>query len=72
MPDSELVLIAREGAVATLTLNRPDKRNALNLALVRRLQEVLETLAADATLRAVVITGAGDKAFVAGADIAEI
>jgi enoyl-CoA hydratase len=68
----ELVTIERDGAVGTLTLNRPEKRNALNLALVRRLEAALEELSADASIRAIVLTGAGDKAFVAGADIAEL
>lgn len=71
-PPADLVLSAREGAVVTLTLNRPEKRNALDLALVRRLGAELDALAADPEVRALVITGAGDKAFVAGADIAEL
>ncbi len=69
----ELVLLDRaEKGIAVLTVNRPEKRNALNLALVQRLSDRLDELLKDADLRAVVICGAGDKAFVAGADIAEL
>ncbi len=70
--EEKLVLIERRGEVAVLTLNRPDKRNALNLALVRALGDSLETLALDGDLRALVLRGAGEKAFVAGADIGEL
>ncbi|HTV03636.1 MAG TPA: enoyl-CoA hydratase-related protein [Luteitalea sp.] len=57
--------------VRVLTIARPAKHNALNRALLRDLQALLDTLANDARLRALVITGAGEKAFVAGADIGE-
>ena len=57
--------------VRVLTIARPAKHNALNRALLSDLRSLLDGLAADATLRALVITGAGEKAFVAGADIAE-
>src|SRR5438552_2631005 len=69
----ELVLVGREaeGAIATVTINRPAKRNALNLALVRRLERVFASLCEQRDLRAVVLTGAGNV-FVAGADIAEL
>ncbi len=66
----ETILLTREAGVATVTLNRPDKLNALNLTLVTELAKALDELAADGSLRAVVLTGAGDKAFAAGADIA--
>lgn len=69
----ELVLLDRpEEGIAVLTIHRPEKRNALNLALVRRLSDRLDELLEDVHLRAVVIRGAGEKAFVAGADIAEL
>ena len=71
MSETELVLQARDGHVAILTLNRPDKRNALNGALRCALLGALDALARDGDVRAIVLTGAGDKAFVAGADIAE-
>lgn len=73
MSDNELVLQERraEGRVVVLTLNRPDKRNALNGQLRCGLLGALDTAARDTEVRAIVLTGAGDKAFVAGADIGE-
>jgi enoyl-CoA hydratase len=64
------VLLERAGHVATLTLNRPEKLNALDAALLRELAKHVADLRSDPTVRAVVVTGAGDKAFAAGADIA--
>ncbi len=64
------VQVARDGAVVTLTLNRPDKLNALNAELLAELALQLAELEADASVRCVVLTGAGEKAFAAGADIA--
>jgi enoyl-CoA hydratase len=69
MTDS--VLVERDGQIATVVLNRPERMNALNQATWARLGEVMAELGADAALRCVVIRGAGDKAFAAGADIAE-
>jgi len=66
----ETITIAREGAVAVLTLNRPDKLNALNAQLLGELGEALAELDRDVDVRAGILTGAGDKAFAAGADIA--
>jgi enoyl-CoA hydratase len=68
----ENLLVEREGAVAIVTINRPNVRNALNGPTIRELQRAMEELKADAAVRAVVLTGAGDKAFVAGADINEL
>ena len=65
------VLCERDGTIATVTLNRPDKLNALNLGSWKRLGEVFAELSADETLRCIVIRGAGGKAFAAGADISE-
>ncbi len=70
MTDS-LVLRDIANRVAVLTINRPDKRNALNAATRSALLEALEALRPDDRVRVVVITGAGDKAFIAGADIGE-
>lgn len=57
--------------VATITIDRPEKRNALNGQVRRELMEALDQLESDSAVRVVVITGAGEKAFVAGADIGE-
>jgi len=64
-----LVLIEKKGQTAILTLNRPEALNALSPGLYRELIGALEALGQDETVRAVVLTGAGSKAFVAGADI---
>jgi len=71
MTESPL-LIADRGAVRQITVNRPDKLNALNAATLDALLAAFEAAAADPAVRAVVLTGAGPKAFVAGADIAEM
>jgi enoyl-CoA hydratase/carnithine racemase len=57
--------------IAVVTLNRPDKLNALDYALIDALAAALDELEADPAVRAVILTGAGDRAFSAGADIAE-
>jgi len=67
----EPILVTRDGAIATVALNNPDKLNALNKATWRRLGEVMRELSADDSLRCIVVRGSGDKAFAAGADIAE-
>jgi enoyl-CoA hydratase len=61
-----------DDGIAVITVNRPDKLNALNADIVKRLDGVLREVASDDTIRAVIVTGAGEKAFVAGADIAEL
>ena len=66
------VLIADHGAIRTLTVNRPDKLNALNAGTLEALHAAFDAAAADPAVRVVVLTGAGTKAFVAGADIAEM
>ncbi len=71
MQANDLILTEKRGRVAILTLNRPDKRNALNAELRRALIGTLDIAASDSETRAIIITGAGDKAFVAGADIGE-
>jgi len=65
------ILLAREGELATVTLSNPGKLNALGLGSWKRLGEVMRELDADKGLRCIVIRGAGDKAFAAGADISE-
>lgn len=68
---NETVLVARDGAIATVTFNKPDKLNALDRTMWARLGEIMRTLTDDDALRCVVLRGAGGKAFAAGADIAE-
>ncbi len=66
------VLLDVRGACATVTLNRPGKLNALNAEVIDRLQEIFDFVESEANIRAVVLTGAGERAFSAGADIAEL
>jgi enoyl-CoA hydratase len=68
---SEVIEVHREGAVATVVLNRPDRMNALNLPMWRGLAAAFEAIAADKAVRVVVLRGAGTKAFAPGADIDE-
>ena len=60
---------AGKGRVAFLTVNNPDKRNALGMAGKQQIAAAFNDLSRDAALRAVVITGAGERSFIAGADI---
>ena len=66
------LLLARDGPVAIVTINRPDVLNALDSRTLDDLRHVFMDLAADADVRAVIVTGAGEKSFVAGADIKEL
>ena len=66
------ILIDREAAIATITLNRPKVLNALNVALLGELRRAFDELEADRDVRAIIVTGAGDRAFAAGADIGEL
>ena len=71
MPDQSVV-VEREAPIAVVTINRPDKLNALNWTLVGELADHLEALDRDAEIACIVLTGAGNRAFAAGADIAEM
>jgi enoyl-CoA hydratase len=72
IPDYKNIRHERREAVALITVNRPDKYNALTRETLTEFEDCFSRLAVDETLRAVIITGAGEKAFVAGADIAEL
>ena len=65
------ILLARDGDIATVTLSNPGRLNALGLGSWKRLGEVMRELDADKSLGCIVMRGAGDKAFAAGADISE-
>ncbi|MBI3268423.1 MAG: enoyl-CoA hydratase/isomerase family protein [Planctomycetes bacterium] len=70
--DFQYLLVTEKEGVATVTVNRPDKLNALNAGTVAELAAAFADLKVRATVKAVIVTGAGEKAFVAGADIAEL
>ena len=71
MSYQNLLVETREG-VTFVTVNRPDKLNALNDRTVDELDAAFAAIAGDASVRGVILTGSGEKAFVAGADIAEL
>ena len=68
----DVILLEVDSAVATVTLNRPQAMNALNRALRKRLAEVMRQVDADDAVRAVILTGAGERAFTAGLDLKEL
>ncbi len=65
------ILVERDGALAKITFNKPERMNAMSLDMWQSLHEALDDLACDEAVRVVILTGAGDKAFVSGADISE-
>src|SRR5215469_6014883 len=67
----DTLLLDRDGSVATLTINRPERRNALTLAMFTAIPELVKRAAATPGVRALVLRGAGTAAFCAGADIGE-
>lgn len=71
MGDRPVVLSERRGPAVVLTFNRPGKLNAISSDMLREMAALLDALEGDPAVRAVVLTGAGDRAFVAGADIGE-
>jgi enoyl-CoA hydratase len=72
VPEYEHVTVERDDAVAIVTLNRPQVLNALNVAMIAELARAFAELDSDDAVRAVVLTGAGERAFAAGADIGEL
>ena len=74
MPEESLsgLTLQREGAVAVVTVNRPKVLNALNVATLDELAATMRQLQRDDTVRCVIVTGAGEKSFIAGADIHEL
>jgi enoyl-CoA hydratase len=68
---NDLVLVLRDGAIATVILNRPDKLNALTLGMWQALGETIGALSSDDGLRCIILRGAGEKAFSPGNDIGE-
>jgi enoyl-CoA hydratase len=72
MSYSQIVFETGEDGIALITLNRPDKLNALNTATLRELEDAFERVRTDSAIRALILTGAGEKSFVAGADINEL
>lgn len=67
----ENILIEKENGISVVTINRPTKLNALNKATIQELHEAFQAEDADKTTKVIIITGSGEKAFVAGADISE-
>ncbi len=67
----ETLLTETENGILIITINRPDKLNALNKKVLSELEQVVQTVYDDKMIKAAIITGAGNKAFVAGADISE-
>lgn len=72
MADFKNILTEDKNGVLYLTINREDKLNALNFATLEELKAIFEQVVDDRAIKAVILTGAGEKAFVAGADISEI
>src|ERR1700690_3121349 len=72
MPYSHILFEVDEHGIAQITVNRPDKLNALSGALVGELRHAFEHVGRDSSIRAAILTGSGEKAFVAGADIKEL
>jgi enoyl-CoA hydratase len=71
MPEYQTITVDKRGAIAVLTINRPDKLNALNKTVHAEGVAALDELRKDSSVRVVVITGSGPKSFIAGADISE-
>ena len=72
MAYTTLLVERKDDGIAVITVNRPDKLNALNRVVIGELEAAITELDADASVRGLIVTGAGEKAFVAGADISEL
>ena len=72
MADYQSLLVSEEDGIAKIVINRPDKLNALSRAVLDELARAVRAVAASPTCRVAIVTGAGEKAFVAGADISEM
>lgn len=70
-PTGEHVLVSRDGAIVTVTFNRPEARNAMTWGMYERLNQACEEVDADDGIRVMILKGAGGKAFVAGTDIGQ-
>jgi enoyl-CoA hydratase len=70
--DFQHILVERKGRIGILTINRPDKLNALNTEVVKEIASAFKVLEDDSDVRVIIVTGAGDRAFIAGADISEM
>lgn len=68
----ENIIVDKIGSIGKLTINRPDVRNALNRQTLREIENAIEELGNDPAIRVIVITGSGDRAFCAGADVLEM
>jgi len=71
MSEAPILLLEKDGPIGWITFNRPDKRNAVGQETWQLMPDYVDDLAADDAIRVVVLRGAGDKAFVAGADISQ-
>lgn len=70
--DKEIVILKKQGPIAYITINREEALNALNVKILQTLDEIFTEFGKDTDIRVAIITGAGKKAFVAGADVREI
>jgi enoyl-CoA hydratase len=71
METKDVLFTAKDG-IARITVNRPEKRNAINIAARKKLLEILEGVKEDEAIRVLIITGAGEEAFIAGGDLSEL
>ena len=71
MSDTSKLLLQKDGSIGWIVFNQPEKRNAVSQEMWEQMPEYVRDLAADDNIRVVVLRGAGDQAFVAGADISQ-